>query len=151
MLTMTFTCYVDEAGCPGKLPAADAPIQPFLIVAAVALRSADVTTFTRQFNALKSRHRSGPGQHPTTPEDLANEVKGAALRTAMRADPGGVTPSHQMLDELLVKLVRFEARLFGQVVPKPLGEKFDGRSAYAGAMQRIARKACCWRTSVSPN
>ena len=56
---MTLTCYIDEAGCPGRLTSPSADVQPFLIVAGVCLRSADDTAFTRQFTALKQRYLEG--------------------------------------------------------------------------------------------
>jgi len=136
---MSITCYVDEAGCPGRLPSRTAEIQPFLIVAAVCLRNADDTTFTRQFNALKQRLLQS--LQPSVPRTvgLLDEVKGCQLRSRMRLQPQGSSAEFEFLNELLRLLKSFEARIFAQVAAKPPGDKFDGRAVYAQAMSGIVR------------
>lgn len=134
---MVITCYVDEAGCPGKLPSASSPVQPFLILAAVALRSADINTFTRQVNRLKRAYLAAirPGTISTGQE----EIKGSELRALLRKDPSGHTPAHRFLDEMLGLLQRFDAQVFAQVAPKPVGAPFDGKAVYASMLFRLAR------------
>jgi len=134
---MVITCYVDEAGCPGKLPSASSPVQPFLILAAVALHSADINTFTRQVNRLKRANLEAmrPGAISTGQE----EIKGSELRALLRKDPSGHTPAHRFLDEMLGLLQRFDAQVFAQVAPKPVGAPFDGKAVYASMLFRLAR------------
>jgi len=83
---MVITCYVDEAGCPGRLPSASSPVQPFLILAAVALRSTDINTFTRQVNRLKVAYLEGlrPGQPSAADRGLTCELKEALAHIDVR-------------------------------------------------------------------
>lgn len=134
---MAMICYLDEAGCPGRLPAGSSTIQPFLIIAAVALPSADISTFTRQFNALKRRYAGWQG-HVGAQADPFIEIKGCELRAQLRKQPDGVSAEHRLLDHLFTLLVQFDVRVFAQVAPKPLGGAFDGKAVYATAMYRLA-------------
>jgi hypothetical protein len=136
---MTFTCFIDEAGCPGRLSSRTAEIQPFLVIAGVCLRSADDTTFTRQFTALKHKYVLSRDPLGAAAVTLTHEIKGCELRAQMRKEPQGTGPAHVLLNDLLRLLKQFDAHLFAHIAPKPPGEKFDGRSIYAAAMEYLAR------------
>ena len=135
---MTLTCYIDEAGCSGSLPSASAGIQPFLILAAVSLRTADDTVFTRQFTAIKQTYFDSRSEGPRVVKSLFQEIKGCELKAEMRREPRGTGPAHVLLNSLLSLLAQFNASLFARVAIKPLGEKFEGKKVYALAMHQLA-------------
>lgn len=140
---MAITCYIDEAGCPGRLPAADSNIQPFLVVAALALQSDSVGAFTHEVVRLKQGYLSAltPGRGPAS---LSFEVKGCALRAQLRQAGTTETPAHRLLDGTLEVLRRFDARVYAQVTPKPAGQAFDGKATYASSMLRLACGFDAW-------
>lgn len=141
---MNLTCYVDEAGCPGKLPAGPTIVQPFLIVAAMALPSAEVGAFTHRLNMLKGAYLRANGSLAGTAAPLALEIKGSALRAQLRRSPGGVLAAHRLLDGLLSLLKASDARIFAAIAPKPAGGEFDGVATYAFAMHRLACEFHQW-------
>ncbi|MDM0108683.1 DUF3800 domain-containing protein [Variovorax sp. J22R24] len=140
---MAITCYIDEAGCPGKLPAANSEVQPFLVIAALALRSEDVGAFTHEVVRLKQGYLSAltPGCGPAS---LSFEIKGCALRAQLRQAGTAETPAHRLLDGTFEVLRRFDARVCAQVTPKPAGQAFDGRATYASSMLRLACGFDAW-------
>jgi len=76
-----YLCYVDEAGDTGVLPSASAPIQPVLVVGAVAIPESSLKSVTNDFLALKRRRFPGARPAPVHPLDWTlYEVKGAELR-----------------------------------------------------------------------
>ena len=77
--------YVDEAGCPGMLPSATAPIQPVFALGGVILEMRRLTDFTLDWLHLKDQFF--PNLRNVNSDFLdwiAVEIKGADLRKHLR-------------------------------------------------------------------
>ncbi|WP_297573171.1 DUF3800 domain-containing protein [uncultured Deefgea sp.] len=133
-------CYIDEAGCPGYLPANNTEIQPALIIAGLALPKEALDSIGRQFIKIKQLYLYGETRPNSRHQDALNELKGADLRRAIREgnklDAG---KAHKLAHLLLDTLNAHGAELYGQVIIKVPDDKFNGTQLYADAMMRIAK------------
>lgn len=129
------TCFVDEAGCPGKLPSIDSPVQPILVVAGISLRTEDIAPLSQKFGHLVQRYRHGQSRPNDISADLQREhIKGADVRRVIRNDRTTAKAEAKelpMLDDVLALLDACQARLHGTVVVKSPGADFDGRAIYS--------------------
>lgn len=135
-----YFCYIDEAGDTSAIKNREDTSQPVLAIAAMFLPAAGVHLLTRDLLNLKRQFF--PGLTGTTGHDLddmRSEVKGGALRRAIRV--GGRNQRRQafgFLDGALDAIDAAGARLVAQVWIKPLGGAFKGIPVYAASVQR-----CC--------
>jgi hypothetical protein len=47
-------CYIDEAGCSGKLPSSTSPIQPLLVISALIIDLENIALITKEFLVPKT-------------------------------------------------------------------------------------------------
>ncbi|WP_228028217.1 DUF3800 domain-containing protein [Chitinibacter fontanus] len=133
-------CYIDEAGCPGYLPANNTEIQPVLIIAGLALPKEALDSIGRQFIKIKQQYLYGESRPNSRHEDALNELKGAELRRAIREGiKAEADKAHKLAHQLLETLIAHGAELYGQVIIKVTDDKFNGTRLYAEAMMRIAK------------
>ncbi len=134
-----YTCYIDEAGCPGIFPSEISTVQPALAIAGLSLHHSSTRSLNQQFIKLKQIHLYGEKRSLLLQEDLPIEIKGAELRQAIRA-PGTLAAqkAHQFLSNLMNMLIVHDAKLFGQILIKSPGKEFNGNHIYSAAMQEIA-------------
>ncbi len=130
-------CYVDEAGCPGALPAATSNVQPVLAVLGVSLPQERLSDVTLEF--LKQKQRFFPGRTSGDFLDLVlPEIKGADLRRdAARPSRRKWRPALQFLGEVFRLLVAHQAVVFGRVWIKAPGAAFKSRAVYTSSVQAI--------------
>lgn len=133
-------CYIDEAGCPGYLPANNTEIQPILIIAGLALPKEALDSIGRQFIKIKQQYLYGETKPNFRHQDVLNELKGADLRKDIREGiKAKADKAHKLAHQILEILVTHGAELYGQVIIKVPDDKFDGTRLYADAMMRIAK------------
>jgi hypothetical protein len=134
-----YTCYIDEAGCPGVFPSESSIIQPALAIAGLSLHHTSIRALSQHFIKLKQMYLYGSKRSLLLEDDLPVELKGADLRQAIRT-PGSQNArnAHHFLHQLMDMLIIHEAQLFGSVLIKSPGEEFDGNRIYSAAMQEIA-------------
>jgi|GEM_PF-1283289 len=134
------TCFIDESGCPGQLPAITANVQPLLVIAGIALDTKDISVVTRQFARLTQRYHHGQSRPNEICADLQGElIKGAEVRRAVRNDPAAAELKElPLLDSLLSMLKTHRAKLFGTVIVKTPGKEFDGRVVYGRGLFDVA-------------
>jgi len=133
-------CYIDEAGCPGYLPANNTEIQPVLIIAGLALPKEALDSISRQFIKIKQQYLYGETRPNSRHQDALNELKGADLRKAIREGNKSIaSKAHKLAQQLLDTLIAHGAELYGQVIIKVPDDKFNGTQLYAEAMMRIAK------------
>ena len=53
------TCFVDDAGCPGKLPSITSRVQPLLVSAGIALDTSQIVPVSRAFARITQRFHYG--------------------------------------------------------------------------------------------
>lgn len=135
-------CYVDEAGCTGALPTALSGIQPVFVLAGVDLDVSAIAPLTDDFLMLKRRffpNAAEPGALYLA--WILQEIKGADLRR-QTVSPSRRQSRHALgfLDAIVRLLEEYEARLYGRVWIKGVGDPFNGRSVYTFSLQYI----CQW-------
>jgi len=132
-------CYVDEAGCPGKLPSATSLIQPLLAVTGLIIEQDQLRDLSYEFMDLKARFFPGLMKRCRRSLDrISVEVKGAELRSQVR------TGSHRdarhaisFLDRLLKMVEERDGKLTGRIWIKGIGADFKGRAVYTASAQCI--------------
>jgi hypothetical protein len=133
-----FLCYVDESGCTGALPSASSQIQPVLVIAGFAVSMEKLHGLTRDFLHLKMQFYPPQGQL-TRLDAIQSEVKGNSLRKAIadgaRRDQRAATG---FVDKALKLLQKAEARVFGRIWIKGIGNPFNGPSVYSSSIQSMA-------------
>lgn len=135
-------CYVDEAGCTGALPTAHSDIQPVFVLAGVDFDGSAIAPLTDDFLMLKRRffpNAAEPGALYLA--WILQEIKGADLRR-QAVSPSRRQSRHALgfLDAIVRLLEEYEARLYGRVWIKGVGDPFNGRSVYTFSLQYI----CQW-------
>lgn len=132
-------CYVDEAGCPGRLPSATSPVQPTLVMCGLVVPEAHLARLTNRFLTLKCRFdpalRDGCAHFL---DSARRELKGSDLRSEVRR--GGRNRRRfifRFLDALLDLLEDVDARPIVRIYIKRPGAPFEGRAVYAASMQAL--------------
>lgn len=132
-------CYIDEAGCPGMLPAPDSMVQPVLVMAALFVPQIHLAKLTRDFLVLKRQFN--PGLHHAGDHwlDMAlHEIKGASLRSGIRT--GGRNRRRAVfgfLDKTLALLEECEAKCVSRIYVKGPGLPFNGQAVYTSSAQQL--------------
>lgn len=131
-------CYVDEAGCTGRLPSSTSPVQPAFVLVGVALPWVSVRPLTNDFLQLKRTFfPRAMAAHPKFLDGVRVEVKGSELRKDIARETAARRHAIGFLDKALRLLGTYEARIFGRVWVKGLGDPFDGTAVYTYSMQDI--------------
>jgi uncharacterized protein DUF3800 len=134
--------YMDESGDGRKLPAqpSSEPITPVVILAAVAIDQSLIENLTREFIRLKSRWFPGlVGSGPHRLSRILPEVKGADIRRSLRqgAPHRNRRQAIGFLDGLVGLLEYHDARIFGRVWVKELGQPCNDKAIYTFSVQDI--------------
>lgn len=134
---MIRVCYIDESGCTGVLPSPNSPIQPLLVIAGIVFHQNHLTNITQEYLTLKRRFF--PALTPNNVPFLTHariEIKGAEVRAAIRnGNRNERRHSFGFLDGVLNILERYNAKIFGRVWIKGIGQPFNGRSVYTFSIQ----------------
>jgi hypothetical protein len=132
-------CYVDEAGCPGALPARNSNVQPTLVLTALFIPQQNLAPLTCQFLTLKSRFNPGLRAGCNHFLDVAKkEIKGSDLRGDIRrANRNRRRAVFGFVDSALELLTNNDARILARVYVKGPGQPFDGRAVYTASMQAL--------------
>jgi hypothetical protein len=134
-------CYVDEAGCTGRLPSDGSDIQPVFVLGAVDFAASDLSRFTHDFLHLKRRF------FPNLPVEgglylgwILAEVKGSDVRRqAISRSRRRSRHALGFLHEIVRLLERYRAGIHGRVWVKAPEEQFNGRSVYTFSLQHICQ------------
>lgn len=136
---MVSICYLDEAGCPGKLPVGGKEIQPVLVLAAIIINKEHIQALTVEFINLKKKFFPRKFKDITHDLDaLPIEIKGSDLRSNMRKKSSLRYQTASFLDNVLDLLFKYDAKLLARIHIKKEGGGFDGRSVYTSSTQRIS-------------
>lgn len=130
-------CYVDEAGCTGMLPTPRSLIQPVIVLAGVTFERLDLYPLTLSFMELKARFY--PGLMPRRPlGGILAEIKGAELRRDIRTG-SRQTRRHTLgfVDRIFDLLEQYNAKIFGKILIKGIGQPIDGRAVYTSSIQSL--------------
>jgi hypothetical protein len=139
-LEMTYTCYIDEAGCTTPLLAAETDIQPVLIIVGLVVDVAKVRELTLRFLELKRRYfpkKFGNGNHQL--DDVLLEIKGSDLRSTIRKHGAKADATLKFIDGTLDLLRNKNARLFASIWIKGIGKAIDSRAIYTTSIQAACR------------
>jgi hypothetical protein len=135
----TFLCYVDEAGCLGRLPGPVSDIQPVFVIAGAAFKQERLHTVTTDFLSLKSRFFPGL-LAPAAPHlnAILTEIKGADVRRDVAS-----SSRHRwrqaigFLDHFLRLMETHNSRVFGRVWIKGIGLPFDPTAVCTSSMHTL--------------
>lgn len=134
-------CYIDEAGCTGRLPDPTSAIQPVFVLAGVMLPHQSIKAATVDWINLKQRHFPGllgGNASPRFHDWMAAEVKGSELRKrAKHTGRNSRRFASNVLNDILGLLERYHARIAGRVFVKPIGGLFSGIPVYTSTAQGI--------------
>lgn len=132
-------CYVDEAGCPGALPAPNSQIQPTLVLTALLVPQPNLAALTQQFLALKARFNPALRKGCKHFLDVAKkEIKGSDLKGDIRTSARNRRRAvFGFVDSTLELLENNDAKLLARVYVKGPGLAFSGKAVYAAAMQAL--------------
>lgn len=127
-------CYIDEAGCPGRLPSSTSDVQPLLVITGIFIQQNNLVNFTRDFLTLKSsfnpsvRHR-----------DIArHEIKGSDLRRDIRRGNRNTRRRTMgFLDKSLDTLQKYGAKHVTRIYVKEPSGGFNGKAVYTSSVQQI--------------
>lgn len=134
---MPYICYIDEAGCPGTLPAANSDIQPCLSLVGLFVNADKVPELTTGFVNIKRQYFPGNMKSTHLLDDLLVEIKGADVRSKVRKHGLNAKRHLKFLDETLALLGRVDARMVAVCWVKKIGPKFKGGSVYARSIQMV--------------
>lgn len=136
-----YFCYVDEAGCTGGLPSAQSSIQPVFTLVGLAVEHSRIADLTRDFLKLKQRFFPGLMANATYYLDrVLQEVKGSELRADIRSTSRRRRRAAiGFLDHLLSLVEASDARLFGRVLIKSIGDQINSRAIYTASTQAICQ------------
>lgn len=127
-------CYIDEAGCPGRLPSSTSDVQPLLVISGIFIPQSNLINFTRDFLSLKSSF------NPSIPSrDIArHEIKGSDLRRDIRKGNRNLRRrTFGFLDKSIDVLDRYDAKHVTRIYVKAPGGGFNGKAVYTASVQQI--------------
>lgn len=132
-------CYIDEAGCTGKLPSPRSDIQPVFVLSAVVFDSESIPEVTRDFLGLKKKFFP----NLVSPDSgflsyVLPEIKGSEIRKAVR-EKNRNNRRHAIgfLDKYINLLENFGAKIFSKIYIKGIGSSINGRSIYTSSIQSM--------------
>ena len=135
-----YICYIDEAGCPGRLPSAISNIQPLLVIGGLFIEQSMLSYVTKEFIAIKTKFfpkSLSSARHYL--ERNAIEIKGSELRKAIRVG-NRRQRRHAIgfLNSLISLIERCQIKICYRVWIKPIGGYFNGQSVYTSSIQAIS-------------
>lgn len=133
-------CYIDEAGCSGKLPGATSNIQPALIIAGLIIDYSQLHAVTKALMDLKRDMFPGRSldQHHYL-SHILSEIKGSELRKHASADGRNLRRHAMRFMHLCLKICEdADAKIVGRVWIKEIGTEIKGGSIYTSSIQAIA-------------
>jgi Protein of unknown function (DUF3800) len=131
--------YVDDAGDVQTVAVPNTQVPPVLAFGAVVLRGETLSQLTRDFLALKRRFFGGRMTSPHLLDDVLVEVKGAEVRSLVRAGHRKRRLALQFFHELIHLLEANEAQIFGRVWVKQIGVPLDGRAVNTFSVQAMCQ------------
>lgn len=136
---MVKICYIDEAGCTGALPAADAPIQPVLVIAGIIIDYSKLHDLTRDIINLKQRYFPKLISTNSTHLDwIRTEIKGSEIRKAACSESRSDRRySIGVLDKVQTLSDNADISLIGRVWVKGIATPMNGVSVYTSSIQSI--------------
>lgn len=133
-------CYVDEAGCTGRLPSANSDIQPVLVIAAIIIDYQRLHDVTEQFLQLKQRFFPSifPSDRRYFLSGVLSEVKGADLRRQIAfGNRNQRRHAFGFIDGIFRIMQDNNILIHGRVWVKGVGGSFDGKAVYTYSIQSI--------------
>ena len=134
--------YIDEAGCPGRLPSTTSPVQPILCIAGLAIPQIALPDITQEFLELKSQFNPNVSSRLSHfLRIMLHEIKGADLRRDIRkGNRNERRRALVLLDKTLDILDRYECKIFSRVYVKRPGDPFDGNAVYTSSIQTLCHQ-----------
>lgn len=136
-----YLCYIDEAGCPGKLPSNTSAVQPVLIICGLMIPQEHLRELTTRFLTLKCRF--DPSIHRGCKhflETTRKELKGADLKKEIRTRARNRRRYiFHFLDGIFQLLEEMDAQIVARIYIKAPGGSFDGRAVYTSSIQQICK------------
>ena len=132
-------CYIDEAGCPGMLPAANSMVQPVLVLTALFVPQEHLSKLTRDFLLLKRQFNPNLTNGSTHWLDIAKcEIKGSDLRSSIRNSGRNRRRAvFGFLDRTIDLLLECEAKFVARIYIKGPAKPFDGKAVYTSSVQNL--------------
>lgn len=131
-------CFVDEAGCTGKLPTHDSRIQPAFVLTGMIIDYLKLRTVTERLLQHKQRFFPNAVRNTHYLSGILDEVKGSDLRRNAASRERNVRRhTFGYLDGIMSICEDANVRLIGRVWIKNIGENFDGLSVYTSSVQRM--------------
>jgi len=132
-------CYVDEAGDSGVYQPTDQASTPVFALAGVCVDDTQSDDLLMDYLRLKQRFE--PGLRGRLLSDvIQHEVKGSGLRRSIRT-PGSRNTRRRAigyLDHVLDLLEQYQAKIYGRVLIKRVGETYPAASTYPSAVAELA-------------
>jgi hypothetical protein len=133
-----YLCYIDESGA-FEAPASTPRATPLMVITGVILGHARLVEVTRAFLGVKARFYPDRAASGHQLDGILAEVKGADVRSALRAsDRGAQRRAIGYLESTVRLLESNHARLVGRVWVKAPGQAMDPAASYTFAIQDIA-------------
>lgn len=136
-----YICYIDESGDTGRLPSANSPVQPVLVIGGLILCQASIPAITREFMDIKRTYFPSIGPPIHRPLHwILKEIKGADVRRAVAA-PARNDRRHAIgfLDATLRLIERHDGRIVARVWVKGIGRPILPNPIYTSPIQYIHR------------
>lgn len=137
--TVTYICYIDEAGCSAPLPTKKTDIQPLLVIAGLIVQQQALSDLTREFLALKRRYFPGSFTSGHLLDDVREEIKGSDLRSAIRKRAHRAGTQLRFIDDTLALLERYQCRILATIWVKGVAQPFKARETYTQSVQYACR------------
>jgi hypothetical protein len=135
-------CYIDESGDAQALKSATSSIAPICVLVGVVFDQATLSNLTQEFITLKrTTHPNLPIKTPPASRLswILAEIKGADLRRAMRTNALRRNRRHAIyfLDKFVGLLEDYEAKIFGRLWVKGIGQPCNETAIFSSSMQAI--------------
>lgn len=132
-----YICYVDEAGCTGKLPSSTSPIQPVFVIAGIIVYQPILHSLTIDFLNWKRKYFPNIANSRYPHNHIISEIKGSDIRKGIKLSGKKRKYSLLVIDEYLKILERYGVNIIGRVWVKGIGQPFTGKSVYTYSIQNI--------------
>jgi hypothetical protein len=125
-------CYVDEAGCTGRLPSSTSDIQPTLVVAGVMVDYNKLHAMTESLLDLKQRFSRNIAPSGASHLDwIRKEIKGSELRKDACEGGRNIKRHRKIYISKILKICEsIDARLTGRIWIKGAGQPINGVNLY---------------------
>ncbi|MEZ5881146.1 MAG: DUF3800 domain-containing protein [Nitratireductor sp.] len=130
-------CFVDEAGCTGRLLTATSQIQPIFAIGGVIFDARQIPYATAELLHIKGRYFPGKttGLHL---DGILSEIKGSDIRkSACSKNRNKRRHTFGFVDRICDLVTKADAKLVGRLWVKEIGGAMNSRSIYTASVQRI--------------